>query len=91
MGLWPIADSANATLFVKTASHVLKLGTDQEIAMLERNEAIEQLEVYDERGRPLGSVLSPRDPGLIGADKGTVYLARPLPTNPESVRPAQAA
>lgn len=59
--------------------------------MSERNETLEKLEVYDERGRPLGSVLSPRDPGLIGADKGTVYLARSLPSIPESVRPAQAA
>ena len=56
-----------------------------------RHEANEKLEVYDERGRSLGSVLLPSDPGLIGADKGTVYLARPLPTIPESDRPAQAA
>ena len=56
-----------------------------------RHEINEKLEVYDERGRAMGSVLLPSDPGLFGMEKGTVYLERPLPSIPESVRPAQAA
>jgi hypothetical protein len=59
--------------------------------LLTRPETIETLEVIDERGCPVGSVSSPRDPGLFGADKGTVYLSRSLPSIPESARPAQAA
>jgi len=59
--------------------------------MLARQEIIEKLEVYDERGRPVGSVKLPSDPGVFGPEKRTVYLERPLPSIPESVRPSQAA
>ncbi len=48
--------------------------------MLEtRNENTEGLEVFDEKGTPLGRVNLPSDPGLFGAEKGTVYLDRPIP------------
>ena len=69
----------------------MKLRTYREIVMLARREAIEKLEVYDERGRPVGSVHLPSGPGIFGPEKGTVYLERPLPSIPESVRPSHAA
>ena len=59
--------------------------------LLARRETTERLELYDEKGLPVGSVNLPTDPRLFGPDKGTVYLARPLPALPESGRPAQAA
>ena len=59
--------------------------------LLARHETIERLEVFDERGHPVGSVTLPSDPRLFGSEKGTVYLDRPLPHLPESVRPAHAA
>lgn len=59
--------------------------------LLARHETIDTLEVFDERGRAVGSVTLPSDPRLFGAEKGTVYLARPLPIIPASPRPAQAA
>jgi len=40
----------------------------------------EALEILDEKGVTLGSVTLPTDPRLFGADKGTVYLKRPVPT-----------
>jgi len=73
---------------------VVKLKPYREIVMLARHETIEKLEVlevYDERGRPVGSVHLPSDPGIFGPEKGTVYLERPLPSLPESVRPSHAA
>lgn len=59
--------------------------------LLARHETIDKLEVFDERGRPVGSVMLPSDPGVFGSDKGTVYLMRPLPHFSESARPAHAA
>jgi hypothetical protein len=59
--------------------------------LLARHETIETLEIFDERGRTVGSVTLPSDPRLFGSEKGTVYLNRPLPHLPESVRPAHAA
>ena len=62
--------------------------------MLARHETIDKLEVlevYDERGRSVGSVHLPSDPGIFGPEKRTVYLERPLPSLPESVRPSHAA
>lgn len=59
--------------------------------LLARPETIERLEVFDERGHAVGSVTLPSDPRLFGAEKGTVYLARPLPSVSESPRSAQAA
>jgi hypothetical protein len=50
--------------------------------LLARHETIETLEIVDEGGRPVGSVTMPSDPRLFGAEKGTVYLARPLPCLP---------
>lgn len=40
---------------------------------------MERFEVFDDNGRRLGSVTSPREPGMFGPEKGTVYLRRPLP------------
>ena len=59
--------------------------------LLARHETIDRLEIFDERGRPQGSVTLPSDPRLFGSEKGTVYLDRPLPHLPESDNPAQAA
>lgn len=55
--------------------------------LLARFETCERLEVYDERGTPMGSVTAPSDCRLFGANQGTVYLARPLPP----ARPVQSA
>jgi hypothetical protein len=59
--------------------------------LLTRHETNDKLDVFDERGRTVGSVTLPSDPRLFGAEAGTVYLARPLPRVPESPRSAQAA
>lgn len=59
--------------------------------LLARRETTEKLEIFDERGVPMGSVTRPSDPRLFGSEKGTVYLDRPLPHLPESVSPAHAA
>lgn len=59
--------------------------------LLARHETFDTLEVFDERGRTVGSVTLPSDPRLFGSEKGTVYLNRPLPHLPEFVRPAHAA
>jgi len=59
--------------------------------LLARHETTEKLEIFDEQGRPVGSVTLPGDPRLFGSEKGTVYLDRPLPQLPEAVRPAHAA
>lgn len=58
--------------------------------LLARHENQERLEVYDERGTPVGSVTAPSDPRLFGANQGTVYLARPIPAM-KATRAAQAA
>lgn len=55
-----------------------------------RHETTDRLEVYDERGLPVGSVNLPScDTQLFGADQGTVYLQRPTPVLPAPA--AQAA
>jgi hypothetical protein len=59
--------------------------------LLARPETTERLEIYDERGRPVGSVTLPSDPRLFGSDKGTVFLNRQLPLLAGPPRPAQAA
>jgi len=33
-------------------------------------------EVFDEHGDPVGRVILPLDPGVVGIAKGTVYLDR---------------
>lgn len=65
--------------------------TMEDRMLLARHETKERLEVYDERGLPVGSVTLPSDPGLFGANLGTVYLSRTVPVSSEPVRPAQAA
>lgn len=59
--------------------------------LLARNDTIETLEIIDERGHAVGSVTKPSDPRLFGSDKGTVYLARPLPSLTAAAHSAQAA
>ncbi len=59
--------------------------------LLARHETTDRLEIFDERGAPMGRVTMPSDPRLFGSEKGTVYLDRPLPHLSESVRLAQAA
>jgi len=60
--------------------------------LLARHETTEQLEIFDERGRPVGKVTLPTDPRLFGSEKGTVYLDRRAPALPEtSIRSAHAA
>ena len=59
--------------------------------LLARHETKEALEIFDERGLPLGSVTLPTDPRLFGADKGTVFLNRPVPSPVSLQGPAQAA
>ena len=59
--------------------------------LLARHETNEALEIYDERGLPLGSVTLPTDPRLFGADKGTVFLNRSAPAPVLLQGPAQAA
>ena len=59
--------------------------------LLARLETTERLEVYDERGCPVGSVTMPSDPRLFGPEKGTVYLNRPLPLQSGPPSPAHAA
>ncbi len=59
--------------------------------LLARHQNTEKLEVFDERGLPVGSVTRPTDPRLFGAEMGTVYLARPLPATPQPGQSAQAA
>ena len=36
-------------------------------------------EVYDDQGRPVGCVILPRSPRVVGKDQGTVLLRRPAP------------
>ena len=44
-----------------------------------RNETRDGLDVVDEKGTPVGRINLPSDPRLFGAEKGTVYLERPIP------------
>lgn len=60
--------------------------------LLARHETKEAMEVFDERGMPLGRVTLPTDPRLFGHEKGTVYLKRTPPASrPMPKGPAQAA
>jgi len=44
-----------------------------------RNEAKDELNVFDQGGQPVGRVTFPLDPRLFGVERGTVYLERPVP------------
>lgn len=44
-----------------------------------RNEAKDELNVFDEGGHQVGRVTLPLDPRLFGVERGTVYLERPVP------------
>ena len=60
--------------------------------LLARHETTGRLEIFDERGRPVGMVTLPTDPRMFGSEKGTVYLERHAPVIPERpVRSAHAA
>jgi len=59
--------------------------------LLARHHPDEGLEIFDERGTPLGNVTLPTDPRLFGADKGTVFLNRTPPSITAMEGPAQAA
>ena len=60
--------------------------------LLARHETTEAMEIFDERGVPLGRVTLPIDPRLFGHDMGTVYLRRQPPAARQTGRgPAQAA
>ena len=65
--------------------------TMEDRMLLARHETNERLEVYDERGLSVGSVTLPSDPGMFGANRGTVYLSRTVPVLSQPLRPAQAA
>ena len=60
--------------------------------LLARHETRERVEIFDERGRPVGKVTLPTDPRMFGPAKGTVYLERRAPVLPEStIQSAHAA
>jgi len=59
--------------------------------LLARRETSNELQIFDETGVSLGSVTQPTDPRLFGADKGTVYLQRTIPSCPTTGGSAQAA
>jgi len=60
--------------------------------LLARHETTERVEIFDERGQPVGKVTLPTDPRMFGSEKGTVYLERRTPALPESpIRSAHAA
>jgi len=59
--------------------------------LLARHETTEALEIFDERGIPLGSVTLPTDPRLFGPDKGTVFLNRSAPVPSQLQGPPLAA
>jgi hypothetical protein len=82
-----------ATFRAKQASHGLRrnLITWEAQMLLAKHETLERLEMYDEKGAVAGSVNRPSDPRLFGANQGTIYLSRPLPVVPKSVRPAHVA
>jgi hypothetical protein len=50
-----------------------------------------KLDLFDERGRPVGSINLPVDLRPFGPDRGTVYLSRPLPVQPEPARSSSEA
>lgn len=51
----------------------------------------EKLDLFDERGRPVGSVNLPTDLRPFGPERGTVLLSRPLPVIPEPGRDSSRA
>lgn len=60
--------------------------------LLARHETTELMEIFDERGQPVGKVTLPTDSRLFGSERGTVYLERRAPALPETpIRSAQAA
>jgi hypothetical protein len=59
--------------------------------LLARHATTEGLEIFDERGKPVGSVTQPIDPRLFGPEKGTVFLNRTPALHTASEGPAQAA
>lgn len=65
--------------------------TSEDAMLLARHRTMEGLEIFDERGTPLGSVTLPTDPRLFGADKGTVFLNRTPPAVETTKGSAQAA
>jgi hypothetical protein len=52
--------------------------------LLPKPEVTERLIVVDEAGTTVGRVNLPRDPRLFGAEKGTVYLQRSIPSSDSS-------
>lgn len=50
--------------------------------LVPRPDTTERLDIIDERGTSVGKVNLPSDPRLFGAEKGTVYLERALPSRP---------
>ena len=59
--------------------------------LLARRETSDGLQITDESGAPLGSVMLPTDPRLFGPNRGTVYLQRTPPLLPAPKGPARAA
>lgn len=65
---------------------------DMEVTMLlARVDTGEKLELFDERGRPVGSVILPIELRPFGPDHGTVFLSRPLPALPGPTRTSSQA
>jgi hypothetical protein len=84
--------TSDATVLDFTASQEVKRDiTSEDTMLLARHHTTEGLEVFDERGIPLGSVTLPTDPRLFGADKGTVFLNRAPSRTAAPKGPAQAA
>jgi len=50
--------------------------------LLVKPETSDELQITDESGAPLGSVVLPTDPRLFGLSRGTVYLHRAPPKGP---------
>jgi hypothetical protein len=50
-----------------------------------------KLDLFDERGRPVGSINLPTDPRPFGPERGTVFLSRPLPALPAPARTSSEA
>ena len=50
--------------------------------LLAKPETSDKLQITDEKGAPLGSVVLPTDPRLFGPSRGTVYLQRTPPKGP---------
>lgn len=50
--------------------------------LLVKPETSDELQITDESGARLGSVVLPTDPRLFGPSRGTVYLQRTPPKGP---------